>query len=307
MRPLEKKLHRHNHHLGYLSLPWHAMTLYGFLNTHALRQVHHSGAIPMQLVCTQSIDEAHDTVSNIDADNLWCMHQQGKLIPIEILKRHLQQCANRRDLRTGRQAYSVMLVNGSDTLGALGSYFIHVFSLCGCLLEANLVFSQIKSPCIVSWHAIIEAHTLLCQTEKAIDLYLAMQEEGVLPSKSTVLCILGACTKERQLSYGRLINHQVIRNGQSSDVALMSCLVDLYAKCGSIAEAQKVFDNLPSRNVVTWNALIGGYATAGEIANVMSNFEKMKEEKVRPEKVTFLCVMKACNALGALEPVFETL
>ena len=37
-------------------------------------------------------------------------------------------------------------------------------------------------------------------------------------------------------------------------------LVDMYAKCGTLHQAQSVQEKLPSRKVVSWNALIAGYA-----------------------------------------------
>ncbi|MCO5578353.1 hypothetical protein L7F22_032194 [Adiantum nelumboides] len=176
-----------------------------------------------------------------------------------------------------------------------------MFACCGSLLEANFVFSQMQSASIDAWQAIIEAHNLLCHNNLAIILYFRMKSEGLLPSRCTVLCVLGSCTREQELIYGRIINDDVIRAGQSLDVAIGSRLVDMYAKCSSLEEAQKVFDNLPSRNVVTWNSLIAGYAMAGEIATVFIFLEKMKKDNLCPVGVTFLCVLKACNVLRSME------
>lgn len=33
----------------------------------------------------------------------------------------------------------------------------------------------------------------------------------------------------------------------------------MYAKCGSLEDARKVFDEMPERNLITWSAMIGGY------------------------------------------------
>ncbi|KAL9658987.1 hypothetical protein QQ045_011352 [Rhodiola kirilowii] len=42
-----------------------------------------------------------------------------------------------------------------------------------------------------------------------------------------------------------------------------SSLIDLYGKCGVVWYAQKLFDEMPQRNVVTWNNLIFEYFQAG--------------------------------------------
>jgi pentatricopeptide repeat protein len=51
----------------------------------------------------------------------------------------------------------------------------------------------------------------------------------------------------------------MIQSGLESDVFVGTSLVDMYAKCGSIENAWRVFNKMPSRNVVTWNAMILGH------------------------------------------------
>jgi pentatricopeptide repeat protein len=41
-------------------------------------------------------------------------------------------------------------------------------------------------------------------------------------------------------------------------------LVDMYAKCGSIEDAWRVFNKMPSQNVVIWTAILGGCAMHGQ-------------------------------------------
>jgi pentatricopeptide repeat protein len=42
-----------------------------------------------------------------------------------------------------------------------------------------------------------------------------------------------------------------------------SSLVDMLANCGSMEDAWRVFNKMPSQNVITWNALLGGCAMHG--------------------------------------------
>lgn len=43
-------------------------------------------------------------------------------------------------------------------------------------------------------------------------------------------------------------------------MTLGSALVDMYVKVGNLKDAQKVFDELPCHDVVSWGTLIEGYA-----------------------------------------------
>ncbi|KAH7440237.1 hypothetical protein KP509_04G097800 [Ceratopteris richardii] len=200
----------------------------------------------------------------------------------------------------GRYLHSLMLANNIEISGSLGSLLIQLFASHGALLEANLVFSQVSAACVAVWEAIIEAHCLLSQTDILISLYFKMKEEDLLPSKRIVLCTLQACTRDHKLVYGRIIDDQAIRTGRNSDVAVGSCLINMYAKCGSIAEAQKVFDILPFRNVVIWNVLLASYARADDSVTVLSLFDKMERGNISPGKITFLCVLKAFNGMKLL-------
>jgi pentatricopeptide repeat protein len=74
----------------------------------------------------------------------------------------------------------------------------------------------------------------------------------------------------------------------------------MYAKCGSLTTADRVFEKLRIRNVVSWNALITGYAEHEQGDKALLCFEKMQKEGVSPNTVTFLCCLKACGNIGAL-------
>jgi pentatricopeptide repeat protein len=45
-------------------------------------------------------------------------------------------------------------------------------------------------------------------------------------------------------------------SGCESDVIVGNSSVDMYAKCGSMEDAWRVFNTMPSQNVVTWSAMI---------------------------------------------------
>jgi pentatricopeptide repeat protein len=68
--------------------------------------------------------------------------------------------------------------------------------------------------------------------------------------------VIKACAALRTLEDGRLVHKQLIQTGCESDVFVGSSLVDMYAKCGSIEDAWRVFNKMPSQNVVTWSTMI---------------------------------------------------
>jgi pentatricopeptide repeat protein len=75
----------------------------------------------------------------------------------------------------------------------------------------------------------------------------------------------------------------------------------MYAKCGSIEDACRVFNKMPSRDVVTWTAMLEGCAMHGHGREALRHFEQMCDEGVQPDDITFVCVLSACSHAGLVD------
>ncbi|KAH9323955.1 hypothetical protein KI387_018594, partial [Taxus chinensis] len=98
--------------------------------------------------------------------------------------------------------------------------------------------------------------------EKSLEFFNKMQLRGVKPNSATFASILPACAKMGALDQGMQLHQRIIEGGFLSDVVL-NALIDMYAKCGSIQKAHKLFDKLHHPNVVSWTAMIAGCAMHG--------------------------------------------
>jgi pentatricopeptide repeat protein len=95
--------------------------------------------------------------------------------------------------------------------------------------------------------------------QKALEHFQQMQQEGVQPDPVTFVVVLNACASLQALEEGSHIHEQIIQSSCKSDAFVIGSLVDIYAKCGNMENACKVFDKMLLRDVVTWNAVIFGY------------------------------------------------
>jgi pentatricopeptide repeat protein len=80
-----------------------------------------------------------------------------------------------------------------------------------------------------------------------------------------------------------------------------SSLVDMYAKCGSLEDAWRVFNKMPSWDVVTWSAMILGHVKYGQGQKALELYWQIQQHGVQPNSVTFVGVPNACASLIALE------
>lgn len=170
----------------------------------------------------------------------------------------------------------------------------------GCCKEAQACFEQMQLdgifPNVASWNAVICAFARQGESDKAFSLYAQMQEQALLPDKATFVSLLNACAGKTALEAGRKLYCCVQKSELDSIMA--TAIINMYTKCGSTEDAQLVFDAMPTKDVVGWTALIAGYGRQGESELVFHWFEKMKQEGIRPNKVTLLSVLNACSHLG---------
>ncbi len=87
-------------------------------------------------------------------------------------------------------------------------------------------------------------HVQCRQGQKALELFEKMQQEGVQPYSVTFV---------------------------------EDSLADMYAKCGSIEDAWRVFNEMPSRNVVTWTAMVLGHVKCGQGQKALELFQQMQQ------------------------------
>jgi pentatricopeptide repeat protein len=93
--------------------------------------------------------------------------------------------------------------------------------------------------------------------------YRRMLALGVAADRFTYPSVLRACGELRDASVGREIEQRVRSWGYGLDMHVWNALVGMYAKCGEMEDARRVFDGMPARDVVSWNAMVSGYASAG--------------------------------------------
>jgi pentatricopeptide repeat protein len=73
-----------------------------------------------------------------------------------------------------------------------------------------------------------------------------MKQEGVQPNSITFVGVLDPCASIVALEEGRCVHEEIIESGWDSDVFVVNSWVDMYAKCGSMEDAQRVLNEMSS-------------------------------------------------------------
>ncbi|EFJ30256.1 hypothetical protein SELMODRAFT_90260 [Selaginella moellendorffii] len=109
-------------------------------------------------------------------------------------------------------------------------------------------------------------------------------------SIAEILAEIKACSRSRDLERGRRLHARLSGGGRGfeTNAFVANSLVDMYAKCGSLVDARKVFAGMGlHKTVVSWNALIQGYVENGQAEMALKVFSAMQEQGYSPNPRTF--------------------
>ena len=214
----------------------------------------------------------------------------------------LKACAEKKDLLTGNKLHVDIIRHGLIQKPYLASSLISMYAKCGIISKAQQIHDEFQARNVVTWNAMITGYARHGQALEALNCYGRMKNEGIFPNHVTFICILKACGIIGAIDKGKQIHSKVvisIKDSMEKDLVIIgSALVDMYVKCGLIAIAQKVHNDLRVRNVVTWSILIAGYVQQGKGHEALNSYEKMRSEGILPDAITFTCILKACGNIG---------
>lgn len=213
----------------------------------------------------------------------------------------LNACGSVGDLNKGQELHAFIVKEGLlDINVVVGNALIDMYACCRLLGKAQAVFSELSFRNEVSWTTLITAFVQHGQSEEALHCYNTMKLQGFPLAMATCLCILKACAINGAVHKGQEIHAAVVKDGLlGNNMVLGTALVDMYAKCGALKEAQKIFDELPMQDVVSWGALLDGYSQHTDGEEAIHCYEEMQQGDFNPDGATFICILQASGSIGA--------
>lgn len=210
-------------------------------------------------------------------------------------------CAD--DLDYCREIHSRIVQEGFESNNFVVVTLLTAYSDCGCSSED---FHKICSIVImedqISWNAVVAAYSNVGNGVEALICFSNMRQEGITLDVFTYTSVLKAIGIITALEEGKQVHGLVLKTGYyASNVCVQNGLVSMYAKCGDLTDAKKVFLSMNHRDLISWNSLLSGYANHGYGMEAVKLFEEMRKSSVKPNLTTFLIVLSACSHFGLLD------
>jgi pentatricopeptide repeat protein len=179
--------------------------------------------------------------------------------------------------------------------------------------------------------------TTLCKLGRLKEALYILQFTDNSINSCTYVSLLQCCIRKKALGQGKLIHAHITQKGFiAANTLLQNTLANMYAKCESVVDARRVFDEISERNVCSWTVMISAYTLHGHVDEARKLFESTPHRDVRswtvmisayakhgpakeaftllhqmqraglpPNHFTFVAILSACAHLASLKQGME--
>ncbi|KAJ9547071.1 hypothetical protein OSB04_019614 [Centaurea solstitialis] len=240
--------------------------------------------------------------SNMYNEALMMIKEMGKanLKPDAFtLSNVLPVVAEYMDVWKGKEIHGYGVRHGFHTNEYIVSGLTDVYANCNMVEDSYRLFSLLPKKDCVSWCSIIAACVQNGLFDEGLRLFREMLSANIKPVPISFSSIIPACGHLTALPLGQQLHGYIIRSHFEDNMYIASSLVHMYARCGNIKLAMRIFDTMKQHDLVSWTAMIMGCALHGHAYDAISLFEQMEmEEGFRPNSVAFVAVLTACSHAG---------
>eukprot|EP00250_Pteridium_aquilinum_P035504 c9537_g1_i1 orf=2-697(-) len=149
-----------------------------------------------------------------------------------------------------------------------------------------------------------ESVSRLCNEDRldeALQFVELIDRQKISIPRDIIYDLLQGCTRKKDLFAARHVQSLMVKGGFDSISVLADHLIRVFTLCGSLLEADQAFYKVSKPSIYTWNSVISAHAKLGRAEKALDLYEDMQLQGVSPDKVTFLCILKACGTIRATD------
>nr|DAD30151.1 TPA_asm: hypothetical protein HUJ06_031619 [Nelumbo nucifera] len=252
------------------------------------------------ILCTAMIGGfAHNKRPELAIELFLQMLEEFEIVPNEFtFVNVISACVGIHEPRLGACLHALLTKTGHRRVVQVEGALIDMYAKNGDITSACRVYDNMVEKDAMSCSSILAGLSSNGRDQEALKFYSTLHQSHLKPDPFALASVTELCAKLADQIRGRQIHAQVIKHGHENDTCIASALMDMYSKSGTIEDAQFVFDNLSQRDRIAWTAMIDGYAEHGQGLKALESFERMKEEGIIPNEVTYVSILYACSHAG---------
>lgn len=224
---------------------------------------------------------------------------EENLFPTEIMMRSLIiECGFIGVVELGKLLHAYVLRNGFALSMASANALVDMYGKCGEVRSAKAMFDIMEEKDVMTWNNMILAYTQSHLNDKAFELFVQMRKSEVGPNERIIFTLLSLCAEDGALHMGKWVHGYIKKQGVEVDVKLKTAIVDMYAKCGDVNGAYRLFSEALHQDLWIWNVMMGGYGMHGYGNEAFKLFSDMERFGAKPNDITFIGLLNACSHGG---------
>ena len=210
----------------------------------------------------------------------------------------LSACAKTAAFVEGIQLHGALLKIGLEGDMFVANSLIHLYAEGGEFLFARKVFDGMLERNVVSWTSLICGYSRTDFFGEAVALFFQMIEAGVKPNSVTMVCVISACAKLKDLELAKRLHAYIEESEMELNTHMVNALADMFMKCGETGAAKRLYDECVDKNLVLCNTIMSNYARHGMPNEVLAVLVDMLQLDLRPDRVSLLPAISACGQMG---------
>ncbi|KAK1438206.1 hypothetical protein QVD17_04012 [Tagetes erecta] len=197
----------------------------------------------------------------------------------------------------GLEVHNRVIVLGLSLNVYVGSALIDLYMNMGLVDFALRLFDDLPERNLATWNQLLRGFGEFGSLHK-LQLYYRMKREGVVLNPLAFCYLIRSFGNERFVDKGRELHSYAIKVGWAeSDLFVSNALVDFYSACGSVIDAEKSFEVIPTDEVISWNSLVSVYAYNGIISNALEIFYMMQVWGKKPSIRSFIGILNLSSRI----------
>ncbi|KAL2335990.1 hypothetical protein Fmac_010436 [Flemingia macrophylla] len=216
----------------------------------------------------------------------------------------LKVSAKRSLLPEGKQLHAHLIKFGFFHVLSLQNQILTVYLRSKETEDAEKLFGELPVRNVVSWNILIRGTVFGVKAiendsspQLCFSYFKRMLLEMVVPDGTTFNGLIGVCVKFLDVHMGFQLHCFALKLGLDLDCFVGSALVDLYAKCGLVENASRVFHVVLHRDLVMWNVMISCYASNCLPEGASGLFNLMRLYGANGDEFTFSSLLSICDTL----------
>ncbi|URE23864.1 pentatricopeptide [Musa troglodytarum] len=204
-------------------------------------------------------------------------------------------------MKYGKPLHAHALSTGLESDEFVKNSLLTMYAKCGDLDSSIYIFDGLESKTAVSWNAMIASKAHHGLGEEAFKLFMEMRHAGTELDQFSLSGGLAASASLATVEEGQQLHALVIKLGFDSNLHMINATMDMYGKCGKMDDVSKIIPEPMKRSQQSWNIIISGYARHGCFDKAEDTFRELLEMGCRPDYVTFVSLLSACNHAGLVD------